>query len=267
MHEMEEAKDETKKVNTKAKERAKNEIQIAQERRERLIQLASEGSLEELQAFSPTVLRDTFDRHGSSLLHFAAGNGHLRVCKWLVQSNIITLMPTNKQFRTPLHFAARCGHNHVVEWFLDSGAEIDYLTKDGSSAFHWAAWQGQLDTCKLLLKHGANAHLVNHFGCNAAHWASMGKADLLMLSFLHSLGVEFTLRNHILHTPFHKAAWKGDLACCKWLVENIKGVAETMEDGDEGGRTPEQAAIMNGFPEVAEWIRLTASARNKEHKI
>ena len=54
------------------------------------------------------------DRHGSTALHWAAGGGHMHVCRWLLeeaQADALHTQPASG--RNALHWAARNGHAEV----------------------------------------------------------------------------------------------------------------------------------------------------------
>lgn len=54
------------------------------------------------------------DRHGSNVLHWAAGAGHLHVCRWFViEVNGDSSHVQPESGRNALHWAARHGHVEV----------------------------------------------------------------------------------------------------------------------------------------------------------
>jgi len=53
------------------------------------------------------------------------------------------------QGKAAIHEAARWGHAHVVEFLLDSGADRDITTVDGSTALHLAASNGRDEVVKV----------------------------------------------------------------------------------------------------------------------
>jgi len=65
----------------------------------------------------------TCDKHGSTALHWAAGGGHLALCRWLVRGDWDAAAPgipadvaQEKDGRMPLHWAARNGHVHICRY-------------------------------------------------------------------------------------------------------------------------------------------------------
>lgn len=83
------------------------------------------GDIETLKAeiqagWDPVTARD---KHGSGALLWAAGGGHLAVCKFLVNECKVDAEATAEagarrgyRGRSALHWAARNGHLEVVEW-------------------------------------------------------------------------------------------------------------------------------------------------------
>ncbi|XP_029157445.1 ankyrin repeat domain-containing protein 39 [Nylanderia fulva] len=73
---------------------------------------------------------------------------------------------------TPLHYAARNGHYRVCEILLQHGADVDATTPSlKSTSLHRAAIQGHAATVETLLRHGANANLRDTDGKTALHRA------------------------------------------------------------------------------------------------
>ena len=57
------------------------------------------------------------------------------------------------------HWAARNGHLDVCDWLVSAvGTSPDVPTHDGTTPFQLAVWQGRLDVCEWLLARGVNVH-------------------------------------------------------------------------------------------------------------
>lgn len=73
---------------------------------------------------------------------------------------------------TPLHYAARNGHYRVCAILLQHGADVDATTPSiQATPLHRAAVQGHAETVETLLRHGANANLRDTDGKTALHRA------------------------------------------------------------------------------------------------
>eukprot|EP00930_Biecheleria_cincta_P020862 TRINITY_DN1559_c0_g1_i1.p1 TRINITY_DN1559_c0_g1~~TRINITY_DN1559_c0_g1_i1.p1 ORF type:complete len:538 (-),score=93.45 TRINITY_DN1559_c0_g1_i1:148-1761(-) len=206
----------------------------------------------------------TRDKNGCPALLWAAGNGHLDVCQYLVNScGLDPNTPaesSNKGFagRSALHWAARNGQDAVVQWLVNSAhVYLDAGTKDGTVAFHLAAWQGHLSCVGILHGSGCNVHAVNDYGCNAALWASQGKGGLQVLANLHTLGCDFSHVNSNHHSVLHKAAQWGKTAACTWLLKEraALGLGARQLQPDKDGLRPSDWAELEGHAELARMLR------------
>ena len=81
------------------------------------------------------------DRHGSTALLWAAGGGHLGVCRFLCECAGCDPLAARqaRDGRSALIWAARNGHASVVAWLLEEHrASPCDATHDGTPALHWA---------------------------------------------------------------------------------------------------------------------------------
>ena len=84
------------------------------------------------------------DHHGNQAIHWAAGAGHLDVCRYLVALRVDPAEASERhQRRRPLHWAARNGHAEVCRWLLEENGEVDAETSGGDTAIMLAAWQAR----------------------------------------------------------------------------------------------------------------------------
>ena len=100
-------------------------------------------------------------KHGPTLLHYAAGYGHVAMCRYLLESSTTTnnsstndktnlnllLSKSNNNERTPLHWAARNGHTSTCQLFIqDYQMPVDTLAKGQVTPLQLSMWQCHLDT-------------------------------------------------------------------------------------------------------------------------
>jgi len=202
------------------------------------------------------------DKNGSSGLLWAAGFGHIDVCKYLVDE--IGVDPVSGQTgrrgynkRTPLHWSARNGQFEIVKWLLEEKkVQVDPLTEDGSTPFCLAAFQGHVEICKyLVIEAKANAHVCNSYGCTAGMWACQGpNASVELMQMLQEFQIDMTSLNDNGQGCLHKAAQRGNEDVCKWLVENVTLGKEHFMPNHAERSPPSQLAYFSGNTELANWL-------------
>lgn len=184
------------------------------------------------------------DVRGATLLHWAAGTGHLPGLQVLLEafdeSGVFT--EALRDGSSLLHWAAAGanarefgvgGHPDVCQWLLeqvegdDRKRLVNQLTKDGNSVLMWAAWSGTLDVVKLLIRNRADPRIANRNGCTVAHWAS-SSGNLDMCQYLaNTVGVDFKEPNYGGNTPLTHAVAFGHVEIVEWLRNEV-----CMEDDD-----------------------------------
>ena len=86
----------------------------------------------------------------------------------------------------------------------------------------------------------------------------------MCMLLLHDFEVDFTLLNHNLHSVFHKAAVKGNIDVCRWLLEssgiNPGDIAKLLR-ADKAGNHPSELARLEGHTELSHLLA-TAEERN-----
>ena len=90
-------------------------------------------------------------RDGSNCLHIAASNGHLNLCKKLVEEHDFKVKVTDDNWWAPLHCAGRSGNYELFLYFLNKGSEIYCKTKHDGNVVHIAALFGHVDICEYVL--------------------------------------------------------------------------------------------------------------------
>ncbi|CAJ1959395.1 unnamed protein product [Cylindrotheca closterium] len=245
-------------------------IEIVEPDTEAIFQFVIKGDLESIAKCSPSELKKCTDKNGSTLLHYAAGNGNLEICKYLLQECEFKVEESSqKTGRAALHWAARNGHASICQTLVDEfGARVDSLARGQVTPLQLAIWQCHLSTAKCLVeKLGANPHFPNSWGCGIGHW--LGKSPIYDGSqgskiqlreacdwlFGHC-GVEYNLPNNYGQCPLHKAAYAGNLIVAQYLVETY-GIVDSVRDFN--GNSAADCAERSQQHEVACWLRRFAS--------
>ncbi|KAL3788790.1 hypothetical protein HJC23_006243 [Cyclotella cryptica] len=111
---------------------------------------------------------------------------------------------------------------------------------------------------KFLYKTGCEVNSLNMFGCNALLWCSQGAATPEILTWLFESNADFSLVNDNGHSALHKAAQRGNIPACKWLVDkfllnhNFDGILFIGPDAE--GACPSDLSGMNGHESLAHWL-------------
>lgn len=167
---------------------------------------ASDG----LMAKALPVLLNERDKHGSTPLHYASGDGLLQTIDQLLMSGAeVTVRNNNRD--TALHFAARYGRYNSCCRLLHSPSGqliINVQDRHGCSPLFVAAENGHTRTVNLLLANGALFHR-NNAGLTVLH-AAANNGHALTVELL--LNANSTLIDSVAgcgNTPLHLAAAKG----------------------------------------------------------
>ena len=157
-----------------------------------------------------------------SLLHRAALNGNLNLCKMLIDKHEVNVNVADKRGWTAVHFAAQSGNCRLVAYFVEMGSDIHLKTNDGSNCLHIAALEGHLNLCKILIhKHKVDLHMSDNYGWTGIHFsAHSGNCELFV--YFTEMGIDIRLKTNDGRNCLHFAAAGGHLNLCKMLIDNYK---------------------------------------------
>ena len=248
-----------------------------------LQRVAANGEVSEVESIlqtrpDPVNCRDP---RGSTPLHAAAFNGHIKMIQILVEHGG-AVGATDEDGATPLHAAAFAGHPDAIEALLQNGARINALDHHGDTSLDYAAAAGSSSATDVLLKHHAATEEHGSKGDTPLNSAAVrGFADVVRLLIEHGANVEsrdsegFTplssavsqertevvalllesnanvnTRSNNGSTPLHGAAAKGSLESATLLLEHGARVNAL----DARGFTPLHMAADHNQPEIAEFL-------------
>ena len=89
--------------------------------------------------------------YGMTCLHTAAWNGHLAICRLLIDKGA-QLQANANAGGTPLHWAAQRGHVEIVRLLCDRGADVEARDNSGYRPLHDAAIYGHITVVKELIE-------------------------------------------------------------------------------------------------------------------
>lgn len=101
-----------------------------------------------LQKGTPVNIEDC---SGYTALHYGARNGHMKICKLLLENGANINALTRSGHATALHRAATQGHIEITEFLLKSRADPNIRDADGYTALHRAVISNFVSVCKLLM--------------------------------------------------------------------------------------------------------------------
>ena len=111
-------------------------------------------------AFYDIVISSDYSLRGASFLHIAAFIGNIDIFMHIFEKNGLgNINPTNIVGETPLHFAARNGCLQMCQYIMDkienknppSLSKISYQERK-KTPLHLAAKKGHLEICKLIIE-------------------------------------------------------------------------------------------------------------------
>ena len=155
-------------------------------------------------------------------LHIAASDGHLNLCKELIDKYQFDVNMADNFGWTGLHFSATSGSCELVEYFADMGTDIRLETDDGMNCLHIAACQGHLNLCRVLIdKYKFNVNMVDSFGWKALH-CSAQSGSYEVVTYFADVGTGIHLKTIGGVNCLHIAANGGHLNLCKVLIDKHK---------------------------------------------
>ena len=158
--------------------------------------------------------------NGSNCLHIAAQNGHLNLCKMLINKYNIDIDIIDNDGCTVLHQSARSGSYEVFRYFAPKGSDIHLKTKNGRTCLHIAAFSGHLNLCKILINnHRFNVNISDKDGCTALHHSAIsGKYELF--TYFADMMPDIYVKTKAGLNCLHIAAFRGHLDLSKKLIDN-----------------------------------------------
>ena len=142
---------------------------------------------------------------GRNCVHIATLEGHLNLCKKLINKYKVDCYMTNNNGS-----------------YADMGADIHSKTTDGLNYLHYAALIGDLNLCKeLIKKYKFDLHITDNHGLTALHYSALS-GSYELLKYFANMGTNIHLKTNIGKNCLHIAAERGHLNLCKVLIDKHK---------------------------------------------
>ena len=159
-------------------------------------------------------------KNGRSCLHIAAEEGHLRICRVLLENYNFDVHERDDDGLAVLHNAALGGDLELFQYLIQNGSDVYSKTKDGRSSLHLAAEKGHLKICRVLLQ---NYNFDIHERDDDMFTVMLRAAcsdDLELLEYLIQNGSNIFSKTKDGRSCLHIAAEKGHLKICRVLLQN-----------------------------------------------
>ena len=198
--------------------------------------------------------RDSFI--GATVLHRAAGGGHLAVVRYLVEQGADLEAKGHYDF-TPLHRAAGGGHLAVVRYLVEQGADLEAKGHYDFTALLSAAYSGHWEVVKFLVGAGADLEaaysrdLRSRNGFTALLFAvEGGRLDMVKVLVGAGADVNVNAREWPYYPALHYAAEGGRLDMVKVLV----GAGADVKATTHGDNTARDVARGRGHTAVEDYL-------------
>ena len=179
------------------------------------------------------------DVDGITTLHLAARYGQLLVCRMLI-SNISDKNPQCNLGRTPFH-AAAIGESFHFEF---DGA----LSLDVATTLEIGDWRyRRLEICKLLIENISDKNPSDMHGYTVLH-AATRNGHLEICRLVTQSVVNKNPQSHFGDTPLHEAARGGHLEVCRLLMKDID--IDDIDPINARGEMPLHESVRSGNIQV-----------------
>jgi len=101
------------------------------------------------------------NQYGITLLHRAAEQGYLELCRALIKKGANVNQKNSYQDDT-LIAACHTSNIELVKFIIDSGADLEHTNIEGTNALGVAAVWDNFEICSLLLSKGANLDKISY---------------------------------------------------------------------------------------------------------
>lgn len=215
--------------------------------------------------YDPQTLYDTQVAAGCNLLQYAA-LGDIQSMKRLLDEGITNLNFRDYDRRTALHVAASEGHLNVCRFLVDEcGSRINRSDRWGGSPLDDAHRHHHMDVVEYLRKIGATTGSGNRL-TNLIKAAAEGDIDevrILLKVVEKNVKLDVNKGDYDKRTALHLAAGEGHCDIVKALCE--AGAHVNVED--RWGRRPIDDALSGNYVDVAEYLRKHGGQPGKKETV
>ncbi|OWM82049.1 hypothetical protein CDL15_Pgr001623 [Punica granatum] len=189
------------------------------------------------------TVADVKDANKRGALHFAAREGKIEVCKYLLEELKLDVDTKDEDGDTPLIHAARQGHTETAKYLIEHGADPSIPSELGATALHHCAGIGNIELLKIILSRGVDVESQSDAGTPLIWAAGHGQPDAVKILLDHQANPNAETDDGI--TPLLSSVAASSLPCLELLLQagaNVNIIA--------GGATPLHIAADNGNLEI-----------------
>lgn len=214
---------------------------------EDILRAAGDGDLEHLEKIearrkgSISAARDSERR---TALHLAAGEGHTKVCEYLIARLGLHVDPMDLHGETPLYKANEEGHVETVRFLLTHKANPHAKSRLGITTLHQAATLGNLELIKILIAQGVALNSKSYKETPLACAVRSGSFDCFQALIQAGAAPEVVMY------PLHAAVKSGSIDMVNWFLKNGQDPNACNSDGFK----PIQLAVLHNNAEVVELL-------------
>ena len=192
------------------------------------VALGNQSELEEILEERPSLVnfRD-YDRR--TALHVAASEGHLDICRFLVQNGAM-INRSDRWGGSPLDDAHRCRHSEVIKFLRREGAIFGSPSQ--ANCFITAASEGDLEEVKALMELGfVDLNKCDYDRRTALHLAAR-EGHGAIVKLLCEAGADVNLKDRWGNSPLDDAKNANNTTCID-LLQNYGAKDGTSTKGKE----------------------------------
>ncbi|XP_077966277.1 ankyrin repeat and SAM domain-containing protein 3-like isoform X1 [Styela clava] len=183
-------------------------------------------------------------------LHTSASIGETELVQDILDRKQVKVNGLNRGGWSPLMYAAYMGHQETINLLVETGADINQRTPQGSTSLILAAMCGYDAVMPFLLQNGADLEAKDNRGWTALfHAASSGHQQTTEFLIKAGANLEVVEPNHHL-TPIMEAAASGH----EMIVQQLLQQGVDVNRVDINGENAQTLACEYGHIEVANLI-------------
>uniref|UniRef100_A0A8R1DG54 ANK_REP_REGION domain-containing protein n=1 Tax=Caenorhabditis japonica TaxID=281687 RepID=A0A8R1DG54_CAEJA len=182
-----------------------------------------------------------------SALMEAAMDGHIEVCRLMLNRGTPTDMTNPYSVESPLSLACSGGYPEVVDVLLASGAKVEELNEEKNTPLMEACREGHADVVKVLLSRGADVNATNPDLGDTPCSLAAGGGHISILKMLMEKGGDLAGGQT---SPIVEAAQEGQVETVQFILAHCRTVPQ-----DQLSRALVVAAERGSFPIVLELVR------------